>query len=170
MQIISDDHSSVTEITPDEQALLCKLFHFKALRPHQLTAISAMHAGRDILMTVNTGGGKSEAVIGAKLLKPEHGLHVQIEPLRALQQDMRDRIASLGLRVEVLNSDLSQLEFSTSLRKIKQGAVDCVLTTPEQLDKGAVFHTLNEIGVTFLAVDECHCLVEWGGEFRPAYD
>lgn len=170
MKIIPSVHSGVTEITPDEQALLCKLFHFKALRPHQLAAISAMHAGRDILMTVNTGGGKSEAILGAKLLKSEHGLHVQIEPLRALQGDMRDRMAALGLRVEVLNSDFSQLEFSTSLQKIKQGAVDCVLTTPEQLENSAVFHALNEIGVGFLAVDECHALVEWGGEFRPAYD
>ena len=68
MKIIPSVHSGVTEITPDEQALLCKLFHFKALRPHQLAAVSAMHAGRDILMTVNTGGGKSEAILGAKLL------------------------------------------------------------------------------------------------------
>lgn len=170
MKIIPSVHSGVTEITPDKQALLCKLFHFKALRPHQLAAVSAMHAGRDILMTVNTGGGKSEAILGAKLLNPEHGLHVQIEPLRALQGDMRDRMAALGIRVEVLNSDLSPLQFSTALQKIKHGAVDCVLTTPEQLEKSAVFHALNEISVSFLAVDECHCLVEWGGEFRPAYD
>lgn len=168
INIVSED--GVTEISTEEQARLCKCFRFESLRPHQLAAISAMDAGRDCLLTVSTGSGKSEAMLGAKLIHPEQGVHVQIEPLRTLQGDMRDRMAALGLRVEVLNSDLDSVKFSTALRKIKSGEVDCVLTTPEQLEKEAVFRALNHAGVGFLVTDECHCLVEWGGEFRPAYD
>lgn len=160
----------VTEITAAEQTVLCRRFGFSELRSHQIAAISAMSAGYDCLLTVSTGGGKSEAILGAKLLHPERGVHVQIEPLRALQADMLTRMKALGLRVELLNSDLSAAQFESVLSKVQQGTVDCLLTTPEQLEKSRVFQALNAVGVGFLAVDECHCLVEWGGEFRPAYD
>lgn len=160
----------VTEITAAEQTVLCRRFGFSELRSHQIAAISAMSVGYDCLLTVSTGGGKSEAILGAKLLHPERGVYVQIEPLRALQADMLTRMKALGLRVELLNSDLSAAQFESVLSKVQQGTVDCLLTTPEQLEKSRVFQALNAVGVGFLAVDECHCLVEWGGEFRPAYD
>ena len=125
----------VTEITAAEQTVLCRRFGFSELRSHQIAAISAMSAGYDCLLTVSTGGGKSEAILGAKLLHPERGVHVQIEPLRALQADMLTRMKALGLRVELLNSDLSAAQFESVLSKVQQGTVDCLLTTPEQLEK-----------------------------------
>lgn len=109
----------VTEITAAEQTALCRRFGFSELRSHQIAAISAMSARYDCLLTVSTGGGKSEAILGAKLLHPERGVHVQIEPLRALQADMLTRMKALGLRVELLNSDLSAAQFESVLSKVQ---------------------------------------------------
>lgn len=153
----------------DEQQLLDR-FQFNTLRPHQLAAISTMAAGYDLLLLVGTSGGKTEAILGASILHPKRGIHVQIEPLRALQNDMCERLQKLGMRIVVLNSDLPSKLYLKAIADIKNRQVDCVLTTPEQLEKKAVFQALNCAGVATFAIDEAHCLLEYGGDFRPSYD
>ena len=161
---------TVTPLTQDEAEELCTRFGFASLRLHQSAAIAAMAAGCDLLLLAGTASGKTEATLGATLLHPERGLHVQIEPLKALQADMRDRMEKLGLQTIVLNSELSASVYAEALKQIQNHQVDCILTTPEQLEKRSVFKALNAAGVGTVVIDEVHCLLEYGGDFRPAYD
>ena len=160
----------VRKLKPADTKQLLNIFGFPDLRPHQSAAASVMLAGRDLVLLIQTSGGKTEAVLGAFLLMDGPGIHLQIEPLKALQSDMRERLARLGLRVVVLNSDLKGSARAQALRRIQAGKADCVLTTPEQLEKTEVFACLDEAGVKTLAVDEAHCVLEYGGDFRPAYN
>lgn len=161
---------TVAELSEQQQEALCQIFGFPRLYPHQSTAIAAMAGGSDLLLLAGTAGGKTEAVLGSSLLHPEWGLTVLIEPLRALQTDMLRRLENVRLRTALLNSDLSSAAYSDALSSISRNCVSYVLTTPEQLEKSQVFQALNTAGVAAVIVDEVHCLLDYGGDFRPAYD
>ncbi len=83
---------------------------------------------------------------------------------------MMNRLKRLGIRAVLLNSDVPPASYNDALSSIETGQVNCVLTTPEQLEKKRVFHALNSAGVATVIVDEVHCLLDYGGDFRPAYD
>lgn len=157
-------------LDPEEQETLCQIFGFRQLYPHQITAIAAMAGGSDLLLLAGTSYGKTEAVLGSSILRPKEGLAVMIEPLRALQAAMLKRLEKLGRDAVLLNSDLSATAYSAALADIEDNRVKFVLTTPEQLEKKQVFQALNAAGVAAVIVDEVHCLLEYGGDFRPAYD
>lgn len=129
-----------------------------------------MASGSDLLLLAGTSYGKTEAVLGSSILRPEKGLAVMIEPLRALQADMLKRLEKLGPDAVLLNSDLSKSSYSAALAAIENNCVKFVLTTPEQLEKRRVFQALSAADVAAVIVDEVHCLLEYGGDFRPAYD
>lgn len=154
----------------EDQEALCRLFGFRQLYPHQITATAAMAGGSDLLLLAGTSYGKTEAVLGSSILHPEEGLAVMIELLRVLQADMLKRLEKLGLDAILLNSDLSDTEYRVALAAIKDNRIHFVLTTPEQLEKKRVFQVLNDAGVSTVIVDEVHCLLDYGGDFRPAYD
>ena len=163
-------HVLMRKLKPKDRQKLLEIFGFPDLRPHQAAAANVMLAGRDLLLLVQTSGGKTEAVLAAYFLLQGRGIHLQIEPLKALQADMRERLTKLGLRIVVLNSDLTGKARARAFRDIREGTIDCVLTTPEQLEKSEVFTCLDEVGVKTLAVDEAHCVFEFGGNFRPEYN
>ena len=170
IKCLSGFHVLIRKLKPKDRQKLLEIFGFPDLRPHQSAAAGVMLAGRDLVLLVQTSGGKTEAVLAAYFLLKGRGVHLQIEPLKALQADMRERLTKLGLRVVVLNSDLAGKARTRAFRDIREGKIDCVLTTPEQLEKPEVFACLDEVAVKTMAVDEAHCVLEYGGDFRPAYN
>lgn len=159
----------VSTLSKQEQKQLCQIFGFAQLHPHQIASIAAMASGSDLLLLAGTSKGKTEAMLGSSILRPERGLTVLVEPLRVLQTEMRQRIEKLGLDAVLLNSDLSKTSYNMALASIEAKRVNFVLTTPEQLEKNKVFQALNDAGVAVVIVDEVHCLLDYGSDFRPAY-
>lgn len=165
-------HSSetVSTLSEEQRNTLCQVYGFQALYPHQAAAAAAMAGSSDLLLLAGTSMGKTEAVLGSSILQPERGLTILIEPLRALQTAMLRRLEKLGLSAVLLNSDLSTASYDAAIASIQGKHVNYVLTTPEQLEKNRVFRALNSAGVAVVIVDEVHCLLDYGGDFRPAYD
>lgn len=161
---------TVTALSAKQQEDLCQIFGFHRLYPHQAAAAVVMAGGSDLLLLAGTSQGKTEAVLGCSILHPERGLTVLVEPLRALQAEMLRRLENLGLSAILLNSDVPATSYSDALVSIEARQVNYVLTTPEQLEKGRVFRALDSVGIAAVIVDEVHCLLEYGGDFRPAYD
>lgn len=161
---------TVAGLSEKQQAELSQAFGFHNLYPHQSAAIAAMAGSSDLLLLAGTSRGKTEAVLGSNILHPERGLTLLIEPLRALQSDMLHRLKKLQLNAVVLNSDLSTTAFDAALVDIKAGRISHVLTTPEQLEKNIVFQALDSAGVATVIIDEVHCLLDYGGDFRPSYN
>ncbi len=150
-----------------------KLLGFPSLRPGQGEAISSILAGRDTVVVQPTGSGKSAIyqIAGAMLRDCENGGSViVVSPLIALQKDQADAIGASKLEeAAIVNSTLSAKEERETLARIREGEVEYILLAPEQLRKGETLELLKDAGVCLLAVDEAHCVSQWGHDFRPDY-
>lgn len=164
----NNEISNEINLSEKEHEFLCKKFGFNKLREQQIQTIACVKSGRDCLLVSRTASGKTEAVIGAKLLAPESGIILQIEPLCVLQTNMHERLFKLINKTAILNSTISTEEYDNILARIKSGHIQCLITTPEQLEKSDVLDALNNIVVDYLILDEAHCLIDWN-DFRPAY-
>ncbi len=124
-------------------------------------------AGRDTCVVMPTGGGKSlcyqlPAVISQRTA-------VVISPLIALMQDQAAQLAQMGIPAAVLNSTLSEAEQSQVMAKAREGAYRLLYVSPERVARGDTMGWLQHVPVAFFAIDEAHCISEWGHEFRPEY-
>ncbi|HUI15659.1 MAG TPA: DNA helicase RecQ [Xanthobacteraceae bacterium] len=149
------------------QRLLRTTFGFEAFRPGQAEIVAAVLAGRDVLAVMPTGSGKSLCYQLPALLR--EGLTVVVSPLIALMRNQVAQLRGYGIAAAALNSANDQSENRAVFENIARGELRLVYVAPERLVRPDTLALLKRAKVTLLAVDEAHCISQWGHDFRPEY-
>jgi len=149
------------------ELILKSTFGYDTFKPLQREIIANVQARRDTLVIMPTGGGKSLTYQVPALLFD--GLTVVVSPLIALMKDQVEQLRALGVPAVFLNSSLAPEEYQQNMDAIKSGQVKLLYVAPETLLTPRIFALLSASKLDLLAIDEAHCISEWGHDFRPEY-
>jgi ATP-dependent DNA helicase RecQ len=146
---------------------LKRYWGYSSFRPLQERIVRSLLAGRDTCVVMPTGGGKSLCYQLPAVVS--QGTAVVISPLIALMQDQATQLAQMGIPAAVLNSTMNEAEQNSVMSKARGGAYRLLYVSPERVARGDTMGWMQQVPVTFFAIDEAHCISEWGHEFRPEY-
>ena len=151
----------------DVHDVLRSVFGFDGLRSGQDAIVDAIMAGRDALAIMPTGGGKSLCYQLPALCR--EGLTVVVSPLIALMKDQVDALQARGVPAAAVNSSLGADEYRQVMSALRNGELRLIYVAPERFGQEGFMNLLRSMQVSLLAIDEAHCLSQWGHDFRPDY-